>query len=99
MKLTLAGMDVHGTGRVTLADFYRGNAWQFSESSKDLKQMGALDVSSAWLGPQVIISNTSRDSLIASASRTTSVWYINECDGIYQHLEARIRHLPRLQLT
>ena len=60
MKLRLAEMDTYGTGRVKLADFYRGaigDHWQFSESSETLRMIGALDESSAYLGPQVIIPN------------------------------------------
>jgi len=95
MKLKLAEMDVHGTGRVKLADFYRGlasgGAWQFHESAENLKQLGALDDSSAWLGPQVLISNyiVGKHNCISS-SEYYDVCCLNECDGIFQHLEMRI---------
>merc|ERR1719321_596536 len=81
--MKLAEMDRYGTGRVKLADFYaasQGGAWQF------------LETSSAHLGPQVIIPNyiTGANNCISS-SVYYSVCCLNECDGIFQHLEAHIK--------
>merc|ERR1719473_2035086 len=54
--------------------------------------MGALDDSSAWLGPQVIISNyiVGQHNCISS-SEYYNVCCLSECDGIFQHLEKRIK--------
>jgi len=95
MKLKLAEMDVHGTGRVKLADFYRsskGGAWQFLETSEYLASIGALDSSSDFHGPQVIIANyiTGMNNCISS-SLYYDICCLNECDGIFQHMEAKIR--------
>merc|ERR1719263_1368616 len=60
MKGALVSMDEKGTGRIPLAKFY-GTAinsdWRFGESEAYLRELGALDESSSWLGAQVIIPN------------------------------------------
>jgi hypothetical protein len=94
MKDQLIERDVHGSGRVKLADFYRKSedgAWQFTEPSQYLRQLGALDESSPILGPQVLIPNyiTGMSNCITSAPYY-SICCLNECDQIYQQLEARI---------
>merc|ERR1719327_687533 len=94
--MKLAELDVHGTGRVKLADFYRSSkekgTWQFLETPEYLQHVGALDTSSEWLGPQVIIPNyvTGMNNCISS-SAYYDVCCLNECDAIFQHLEARIQ--------
>jgi hypothetical protein len=92
MKDLLMERDVHGSGRVKLADFYRKSkdgAWQFTEQSEYLRQLGALDESSPSLGPQVLIPNyiTGMSNCITSAPYY-SICCLNECDQIYQNLEA-----------
>jgi len=94
MKDLLAQRDEHGSGRVKLADFYRKSqdgAWQFTEQSEYLRQLGALDESSPSLGPQVLIPNyiTGMSNCITSAPYY-SICCLNECDQIYQNLEALI---------
>merc|ERR1719178_218244 len=94
MKDLLVERDVHGSGRVKLADFYRktqNGAWQFTEQSEYLRQLGALDESSPSLGPQVLIPNyiTGMSNCITSAPYY-SICCLNECDQIYQNLEASI---------
>lgn len=58
MKMTLVGLDKHRTGRVPLSTFhsdeYKNN---FAESTGYLRQLGALDETSRWSGPQVVIPN------------------------------------------
>jgi hypothetical protein len=94
MKDLLVERDVHGSGRVKLADFYQKSAdgaWQFTEPSQYLRQLGALDESSATFGPQVLIPNyiTGMSNCITSAPYY-SICCLNECDQIYQQLEAHI---------
>merc|ERR1719428_976852 len=94
MKDMLMQRDVHGSGRVKLADFYRKSAdgaWQFTETSEYLRQLGALDESSPSLGPQVLIPNyiTGMNNCITSAPYY-SICCLNECDQIYQNLGASI---------
>lgn len=94
MKDILTEKDVHGTGRVKLSDFYRASkdgAWQFLEPSEYLRQLGALDESSTYLGPQVIISNyiSGMSNCITSAPYF-SICCLNECDLIYEHIESEI---------
>merc|ERR1719379_152457 len=90
MKERIAKMDVHGTGRVKLSQFYATG--QFLESPEYLESLGALDTSSRWHGPQVIIPNylTGINNCISSGTYY-DVCCLNECDGIFQHLEARIK--------
>merc|ERR1719439_584419 len=94
MKELLVERDTLGFGRVKLADFYRkteDGAWQFTEQSEYLRQLGALDESSPSLGPQVLIPNyiTGMSNCITSAPYY-SICCLNECDQIYQNLEAVI---------
>jgi len=94
MKDMLVERDTHASGRVKLADFYRKSqdgAWQFTEPSEYLRQLGALDESSPSLGPQVLIPNyiTGMSNCITSAPYYV-ICCLNECDQIYQELEARI---------
>jgi hypothetical protein len=94
MKDLLNEKDVHETGRVKLSDFYKASkdgAWQFLEPSEYLRQLGALDESSEYLGPQVIIPNyiTGMSNCITSAPYF-SICCLNECDTIYHHIEEEI---------
>merc|ERR1719388_710222 len=95
MKQSLVGMDRRGTGRVRLADFY-GTAldtdWRFSESEDYLRQLGALDETSKWLGKQVIIPNYLQAvSNCIVSSQHYSVCCANECEGLMGEIEAAIR--------
>jgi len=94
MKDLLLEKDVHATGRVKLSDFYASSeqgAWQFLEPSSYLRQLGALDESSSYLGPQVIIPNyiTGMSNCITSAPYF-NICCLNECDQIYEHIENEI---------
>eukprot|EP00746_Dinoflagellata_sp_MGD_P158509 gnl/MRDRNA2_/MRDRNA2_86492_c0_seq10.p1 gnl/MRDRNA2_/MRDRNA2_86492_c0~~gnl/MRDRNA2_/MRDRNA2_86492_c0_seq10.p1 ORF type:complete len:550 (+),score=95.20 gnl/MRDRNA2_/MRDRNA2_86492_c0_seq10:118-1767(+) len=94
MKDMLMEMDVLDTGRVKLSDFYsytKDGAWQFLEPSEQLRLAGALDESSTWLGPQVMIPNY----INAMSNCITSQPYyqiccLNECDHVFQQLETHI---------
>jgi len=60
MKEALMSMDKHSTGRVPLAKFYSTAInvdWRFGESEGYLRELGALDESSSWMGAQVMIAN------------------------------------------
>jgi len=97
MKSSLSKIDVHGTGRVKLSDF-----WNIGDGSKDgqpilyesseyLRTLGALDDSDVSLGPQVIIPNYVYS--VANCVMSTphySVCCLNECDGMLQGLESRL---------
>merc|ERR1719146_91536 len=95
MKNILSEFDIHNTGRVKLVDFYRASengAWQFLEPSQFLRQNGALDESSSYLGPQVMIANyiTGMSNCITSAPYY-SICCLNDCDQIYQNLEVHMQ--------
>jgi hypothetical protein len=94
MRDMLTKYDVHQTGRVRIADFYRSTvegAWQFLEPTQFLRQNGALDESSRYLGPQVIIANyiAGMSNCITSAPYY-SICCLNDCDQVFQHIEALI---------
>jgi hypothetical protein len=94
MKDMLMEMDVHGTGRVKISDFYtysKDGHWQFLEPTEQLREAGALDESSTWIGPQVMIPNY----INAMSNCITSQPYyqiccLNECDHVFQQLESYI---------
>lgn len=94
MKSALVGMDIHSTGRVPLAKFYNTaiNAdWRFGESMPYLRELGALDESSSWLGPQVIIPNylQATSNCIVSQSHYL-VCCNNECESLLGDIERAI---------
>jgi hypothetical protein len=91
IKSSLVALDKTGTGRVALADFYGANSdgnWRFGESEAYLRELGALDESSAWRGKQVIIPNY---LLGASNCIVTTPHYlvccVNECESILNEIE------------
>merc|ERR1719272_1512430 len=94
MKDMLMEMGVLGTGRVKLADFYRyskDGAWQFQEPSEQLRLAGSLDESSSWLGPQVMIANYLNSmSNCVTSTPYYSICCLNECDMVFQQLEAHM---------
>merc|ERR1719408_661188 len=95
MKAQLIDMDPKKTGRVPLSKFY-GNGldgeWRFAESEEYLRELGALDESSRWLGKQVIIPNYLQ---AASNCIVSTPFYdvccANECEGIMQEIEAAVK--------
>merc|ERR1719378_197350 len=94
MKNALVAMDEKAIGRVPLAKFY-GTAinsdWRFGESESYLREMGALDESSTWLGPQVLIPNyVNSMSNCLTSQPYYQICCLNECDLVFQQLESRI---------
>jgi len=91
IKQSLQKMDKDHTGRVRLADFYTaslGGEWRFSESKDYLRELGALDESSQWHGPRVIIPNYlqgSNNCIISSPHYR--VCCANECEDFLAELE------------
>merc|ERR1719261_859395 len=66
-------------------------AWQYREASNYLRQLGALDESSTVQGPQVIIPNyVSGMSNCITSAPYYSICCLNECDRVFQHMEAAI---------
>jgi hypothetical protein len=94
MKSALVGMDSHSTGRVPLAKFYNtalDTDWRFGESESYLRELGALDESSTWLGPQVIIPNYLQATSNCIVSRPHYlVCCVNECESLMGELEVAI---------
>jgi len=94
MKSSLVKMDSHSTGRVPLSKFY-GTAldtdWRFGESEAYLRELGALDESSSWRGPQVIIPNylQATSNCIISTPHYL-VCCVNECESLMGEIETAI---------
>lgn len=82
------------TGRIPLAKFYKtaiSTDWRFGESEAYLRELGALDESSSWLGPQVIIPNyvQSTSNCIVATSHYL-VCCMNECEALLGEIEVAI---------
>jgi len=95
MKSSLLSMDKYGTGRVPLAKFYNtalDSDWRFGESESYLRELGALDESSSWMGPQVIIPNylQATSNCIVSTAHYL-VCCVAECETLLGELESSIR--------
>lgn len=95
IKSNLAAEDSTGSGRVRLADFYRRSMegeWRFGESEAYLRELGALDDSSYWRGPQVIIPNyLQATSNCIIASTYYLVCCVNECEAKLKRVEDSVK--------
>merc|ERR1719253_2340697 len=94
MKNALVSMDTHKTGRVPLSKFYNtaiNSDWRFGESEAYLRELGALDESSSWATPQVIIPNyiQATSNCIVSTSHYL-VCCKNECETLLGEIEVVI---------
>jgi len=94
MKESLMAMDTHSTGRVPLAKFYNtaiNTDWRFGESEAYLREIGALDESSSWLGAQVIIPNylQATSNCIVSTAHYL-VCCEAECESLMGEIESAI---------
>lgn len=94
-KDALIKMDKTGSGRVKLSDFHGAalnGEWRFSESKEYLRQLGALDETSSWRGPRVIITNyVQAPSNCIISSDHYRVCCANECENHLAELETAIR--------
>lgn len=94
VKESLMKLDHSKTGRVKLSDFHGAalnGEWRFSESKEYLRQLGALDESSSWHGPRVVITNYMQapSNCIVSAEYYR-VCCPNECELHLRDLEDSI---------
>jgi hypothetical protein len=91
IKDSLVALDTRGTGRVGLKDFYGANAdgeWRFGESEAYLRELGALDESSPWLGKQVIIPNYLQGaSNCIVSTKHYLVCCVAECEAVLNDVE------------
>jgi hypothetical protein len=94
MKTQLVEMDTLGTGRVKLSKFYGTGLdadWRFGESEGYLRELGALDETSRWLGKQVIIPNymQAASNCIVSTAHYL-VCCVNECESLLGEIEQAV---------
>jgi len=94
IKASLVAMDSSAAGRVRLADFYGANKdgeWRFGESEEYLRELGALDETSAWRGKQVMIPNYMQAVSNCIVTRPHYlVCCLNECEEILGQVEAAV---------
>jgi len=95
IKASLVALDPEAAGRVKLSRFYHAamqGEWRFGESEAYLQELGALDDSSFWHGPQVLIPNY---LLAASNCIVASTFYrvccVNECESLQQCVEGALQ--------
>jgi len=95
IKANLVALDPEGRGRAKLSKFYHAameGEWRFGESEAYLRELGALDDSSYWQGPQVLIPNY---LLAASNCIVASTFYrvccVNECEALQQRVEDMVQ--------
>jgi len=83
-----------GTGRVALSTFHKRaleGQWHFTESTAYLRQLGVLDESSFFHGPQVIAANYMQSSnSCVVGQKHFRVCCANPCQDFYSDLEAAI---------
>ena len=97
LKNSLVELDRDSSGRVALADFYRGTLdgsapkqFEFTESTHFLRQNGALDESDPQQ-PRVLIANyVNSPTNCLTTTSFYSVCCIDECEGLLGHLESHI---------
>jgi len=94
MKDDLMDLDPDGNGRIPLSVFYsqpKSANYQFSESFEYLRQVGVLDTSVDG-SPEVVIANyITGPSNCISTSSYFSVCCFNECEGLLNEIEDKIR--------
>jgi len=94
MKTALMELDPSGSGRVTLGAFYAapaGSSYNFSESAKYLRDIGALDESLPH-NPRVRITNYLLGPSNCIASSTYySVCCLSECEDLMSDLEGLVQ--------
>lgn len=94
LKRDLVNLEYKGSGRVRIADFYKGalegESWQFSESVDYLRQLGVLDESDPH-DPRVIITNyVGSHSNCVVSSNFYSVCCMDECEALLSHVEQHV---------
>merc|ERR550525_222625 len=90
LKHDLLKLENQGTGRVLLKDFYGAaaeGAWQFSESVKYLRGLGALDESDPARLKVIIANYINAPSNCVASSSFYSVCCIDECEALFSQLE------------
>jgi hypothetical protein len=94
MKSALVSLDAKNTGRVPMSSFYKMGLYtdtRFSESEVYLREMGMLDESSTWQGPQVLVANYLQGiSNCIISSQHYSVCCLNECEAIIGEIETEL---------
>lgn len=103
MKAALVAMDKHSTGRVPLSRFYDtaiNDDWRFGESEQYLRELGALDETSKWIGSQVIIPNyiQATSNCIVSSPHYL-VCCTNECESLMSEIELAVKAPTALPST
>jgi len=94
LKGKLVEMEDVGTGRVPLSRFYRNGLagkWEFTESVAYLRLLGALDDRDPARMSVVIPNYLQSPSNCVAGSRFYRVCCLDECEGLFGHLEREIQ--------
>jgi len=94
LKESLLKMDTSKTGRVKVSDFHAAalaGEWRFGESKEYLRQMGALDETSSWQGPRIMVANylQAPSNCIISTDHYR-VCCASECETLFDELKESI---------
>jgi hypothetical protein len=94
LKDMLMDMEIPGTGRVRLDNFYRNRldnaSWNFVESVPYLRQLGALDESDPNQMSVIITNYLNSPSNCVSSSKFYSVCCIDQCEQLLGGLEEHV---------
>jgi hypothetical protein len=95
LKDNLMSMELEGSGRLRLLDFYNGalhkGMAEFRETRTYLRSLGALDEADP-LEPRVIISNyLDGPSNCVAETKDYSLCCVDECGSLYGHIERQLR--------
>eukprot|EP00927_Polykrikos_kofoidii_P008196 TRINITY_DN133_c0_g2_i1.p1 TRINITY_DN133_c0_g2~~TRINITY_DN133_c0_g2_i1.p1 ORF type:complete len:576 (-),score=64.53 TRINITY_DN133_c0_g2_i1:34-1761(-) len=95
LKDNLMSMELEGSGRLRLLDFYNGalhkGMAEFRETRTYLRSLGALDEADP-LEPRVIISNyLDGPSNCVAETKDYSLCCVDECGSLYGHIERQVR--------
>jgi len=94
LKGMLMDLEMPGTGRVRLEDFYRNRldnaSWNFVESEPYLRQLGALDETDAKQKSVIITNYLTSPANCVSSSKFYSVCCIDQCEQFLGALEQHV---------
>jgi len=93
LKRMLVDLEVQGTGRVQLRDFYKAGlngTWQFTESPGYLRELGALDTSVPDSKRVIIPNYINGYSNCIGATSYSDMCCISECEDLMAKLEVAL---------
>jgi hypothetical protein len=93
LKQALVKMEIGGSGRVRLSDFYKpamDGGWQFQESVGYLRKLGALDESDPNAMSVIIVNYLHSQTNCIASSGYYSICCKDECENLLGQLEEKL---------